>query len=131
MEVESWELKVGSNLFSATNPKNDIVWAESYDEVPPSELVKHAAGVKVCAGVSATGRTELHFYKGTMGAKMYKKILQKALPEMKDAMEDDWCFQHDGASAHKAKMINKWLEENVPEHITSGHQENGLGTHPT
>lgn len=34
--------------------------------------------------------------------------------------DDDWTFQHDGASAHKAKVINEWLEDNVPNHITSG-----------
>lgn len=40
---------------------------------------------------------------------------------MEGAFEgDDWTFQHDGASAHKAKVINTWLEENVPHHITSG-----------
>ena len=34
--------------------------------------------------------------------------------------DDDWCYAHDGASAHKADMINRWLEDNVPDHITSG-----------
>jgi len=111
------------NLFARSNPKNDVVWASSYDEVPPMEVVKHAAGVKVWAGVSATGRTKLHFYKGTIGAKKYIEILKKAKDEMEEAMEDgDWCFQHDGASAHKAKLTNTWLEENVPEHITAGPQ---------
>ena len=32
----------------------------------------------------------------------------------------NWTYQHDGASAHKAKSVNKWLEENVPAHNTSG-----------
>ena len=49
------------NLFTATNPKNDVVWARSYDEVPPVEVVKHASGVKVWAGVSAIDKTKLHF----------------------------------------------------------------------
>ena len=31
-----------------------------------------------------------------------------------------WTFQHDGASAHKAKTVNQWLGKNVPNHITSG-----------
>ena len=34
--------------------------------------------------------------------------------------DEDWTFQHDGASAHKAKKTNKWLEENVPNFIASG-----------
>ena len=32
----------------------------------------------------------------------------------------DWWFQHDGASPHKAKSTNIWLEKHVPNHITSG-----------
>jgi hypothetical protein len=120
------------NLFARTNRKNDVVWARSIEEVPPMEVVKHAAGVKVWAGVSANGRTKLHFYKGTIGAKQYIKILQKAKLGMEKAMEDDedWCFQHDAASAHKAKITNAWLEENVPEHITSGPQGDWPGNSP-
>jgi len=119
------------NLFARTNPKNDVVWAKSFDEVPPMEVVKHTAGVKVWGGVSATGRTKLHFYTGTIGAKQYVKILTGAATEMHDAMNDDeWTFQHDGASAHKAKVTNAWLEDNVHEHITSGPQGEWPGNSP-
>ena len=78
--------------------------------------------MKVWAGVSATGKTKLHFYEGTIEANKCKNILTKALPEMREAMddEDEWCFQHDEVSAHKANHLNKWLEDNVPCHITSG-----------
>lgn len=110
------------NLFAATNPQNDRVWATDPSKVPPVELVKHASGVKVWAGVSATGKTRLHFYTGTISATQYLKILNKAKKEMHACFEDedDWTFQHDGASAHKAKKTNKWLEENVPNFIASG-----------
>ena len=109
------------NLFAATNPQNDRVWTDNPEDVPNVELVKHASGVKVWAGVSATGKTKIHFYEGTIGAQEYKQILTKAKEEMEGAFEDDdWTFQHDGASAHKAKVINEWLEKNVPNHITSG-----------
>ena len=96
------------NLFAPTNRKNDVVWARSLADVPPLEVVKHAAGVKVWAGVSATGRTNLHFYKGTIGGLVYRTILEEAKKEMNDAMDDDdWTYQHDGASAHKAKKTNQ------------------------
>ena len=36
------------------------------------------------------------------------------------ARNNSWTFVHDGASAHKAKLTNEWLEEHVPNHITSG-----------
>jgi hypothetical protein len=106
-------------LFAATNPQNDRVWTDDPAKVPPVELVKHASGVKVWAGVSATGKTKLHFYTGTISTNSYLRILKKAKPEMQACFDnDDWTFQHDGASAHKSKKTNEWLEENVP--ISSG-----------
>jgi hypothetical protein len=109
------------NLFAATNPQNDRVWTDDPEKVPPVELVGHASGVKVWAGVSATGKTNLHFYTGTIATTQYLKILKKAKAEMNACFDnDDWTFQHDGASAHKAKKTNEWLEENVPNFITSG-----------
>ena len=121
------------NLFAATNPQNDRVWASDPSKVPPVELVKHASGVKVWAGVSATGRTRLHFYTGTIATTQYLKILKKAKKEMHACFADgdDWTFQHDGASAHKGKKTNKWLEENVPKFIASCPTESGLHNLPT
>jgi transposase len=49
------------NLFTKSNTQNDRVWAHDPSVVPPVELVKGGGGVKVWAGVSATGRTKLHF----------------------------------------------------------------------
>jgi hypothetical protein len=74
--------------------------------------------------VSAKGKTRLIFYKGDLTAQKYRdKILRKAEPDFKTvfgARTRSWTFTHDGASAHKAKLTNEWLEEHVPNHITSG-----------
>ena len=95
---------------AATNPQNDRVWTDDPTKVPPVQLVKHACGVKVWAGVSATGKTKLHFYTGTIATQSYLKILKKAKREMQACFDnDDWTFQHDGASAHKSKKTNEWL----------------------
>ena len=108
-------------LFAEPNKQNDRVWTDDQANVPPVEVVKHSAKLKVWGGVSAFGKTKLYFYDGTMDMKKYLKVLEKMKPEAEAFFgDDDWCFQHDGASAHKAKTVNKWLEENVPEHITSG-----------
>ena len=76
--------------------------------------------------VSAKGRTRLIFYEGDLTASKYvDEILKKAKPDFKTlfgARNRDWTFSHDGASAHKARLTNDWLEENVPNHITSGPQ---------
>ena len=63
------------------------------------------------------------FFSGNLNGVGYRKILEKALPEMKEIFGDQkWTFQHDGASAHKDKKTNDWLEENVPNFIPSGPQ---------
>ena len=108
----------------ALNTKNNIVWARSIDNVPPAEIEQYSNAVRVWGGVSAKGNTRLIFYKGDLTAENYcGKILEKVEPDFKTvfgARNRSWTFAHDGASAHKAKMTNEWLEEHVPNHITSG-----------
>ena len=74
--------------------------------------------------MSAKGKTRLIFYEGDLTAKNYcDKILKKVKPDFETvfgARNRSWTFAHDGASAHKAKMTNEWLEKHVPNHITSG-----------
>jgi hypothetical protein len=61
------------------------------------------------------------FMMVTSNGKMYRDILTKALPEIKNLMGTrNWTFVHDGASAHKDEKTNDWLEENVPHYIKSG-----------
>ena len=111
---------------SANNPKDDIVWARCHEDVPPAEIDQYSPSVRVWGGVSAKGKTRLMFYTGDLTAKKYvNEILKKAKPDFMTvfgARNRDWTFAHDGASAHKAKSTNEWLENNVPNHITSGPQ---------
>ena len=111
---------------SATNTKDDVVWTRCPEDVPPAEIDQYSPSVRVWGGVSAKGRTRLIFYEGDLTASKYvDEILKKAKPDFKTlfgARNRDWTFSHDGASAHKARLTNDWLEENVPNHITSGPQ---------
>ena len=113
-------------LPKATNTKDDIVWARSIEDVPPAEIDQYSKSVRVWGGVSAKGNTRLLFYDGDLTAKKYRDtILKKAEPDFKrvfGARNRSWTYTHDGASAHKAKIANEWLEEHVPNHITSGPQ---------
>jgi hypothetical protein len=103
------------------NTRNDVVWVHSADEVPPLEQDAYSASLRFWAGVSAFGRTSLHFYPGTLNAQKYRDILNEALPEMRTIFgHRDWTFMHDGAPAHSERKTNEWLEDNVPHHITSG-----------
>jgi transposase len=111
------------SLIPTSNPRNDVVWARNRDEVPPVDQQAHSPTLRFWAGASSLGRTKLHFFSGNLNGVGYRKILEKALPEMKKIFGDQkWTFQHDGASAHKDKKTNDWLEENVPNFIPSGPQ---------
>ena len=105
-----------------SNPKNDIVWASSPDEVPPVEKQRWCPKVKAWAGVCAHGKTKLFFYEGTLDGVAYRRLLARALPDIRRLMAGvaHWTFQHDGASAHKDARTNAWLAARVPEFITSG-----------
>ena len=106
------------------NPKNDVVWAESPESVPAQELQQWAPSVRFWAGACSFGKTKLYFYEGTLNGEAYRKLLKKALPDIKSIFptryKNAWIFQHDGASAHKDRLTNEWLEQNVPKFITSG-----------
>jgi transposase len=103
------------------NPQNDRVWAHSPEDVPPVEKMAHPPGLRLWGGVSALGKTKLHFYNGTLDGPKYKKILEKSLPEMQHIFgQNRWWFQYDGATPHTASETTKWLQSNVPAYITSG-----------
>ena len=103
------------------NSKNDVVWARNVEAFPLIEQDAHSASVRVWAGVSALGRTSLHFYDGNLNGERYRELLVEALPEMQQIFGDaDWTFQHDGATSHSDKKTNEWLASNVPHYIPSG-----------
>ena len=109
-------------LFPDHNPQNDRVWTDDPTKVPPAKKVKHSPTVRAWGGISCFGKTSLIFFEGDLTATKYKtEILEKMLPQANHMFgKRHWCYQHDGASAHKAKMINDWLESHVPHYISSG-----------
>ncbi len=120
--TDEWEFPLDPK--TAPNTKNDIVWARNRKDVPPVEVEQYSVAVRVWGGVSAKGKTRLIFYDGDLTAKKYRdEILKKVKPDFRNifgARNNSWTFVHDGASAHKAKLTNEWLSENVPNHISSG-----------
>jgi transposase len=108
-------------LYQVPNTHNDVMWVRRGESAPDLELVAHSPKVKLWAGVSKYGRTQLHFYTGSLTWPEYVKTLTKALPEMQEKLGTrNWTFQHDGAPAHKAAKTNEWLQQNVPYFISSG-----------
>ena len=112
-------------LFHIPNTHNDVVWVRKGDTVPPIVKVSNPPTLKLWAGGSGVGRTKLHVYEGSLTGELYRNnILEKSLNEMKSIFSSQninhWTFQHDGASAHKDRLTNEWLANNVPEYISSG-----------
>ena len=109
-------------LFPQVNKKNNPFWTDDPSMVPLHEVVKHSPTIRVWGGIWAGGKLPLIFYKGNLKADDYiDLILKKAIPEAKKQFGNrKWTWQHDGASPHKAKKTNKYLEDNVTDFITSG-----------
>ena len=81
------------------------------------------------AGAPSLGRTKLHFFTGNLNGVGYRKILQKALPEMKKIFGDQkWTLQHDGASAHKDKKTMTGWKKMFRILLDLVHKESGLPT---
>jgi len=108
------------------NSKNDVVWVRNVEDVPPIEQDAHSASVRVWAGVSALGRTSLHFYDGNLNGERYRELLVEALPEMQQIFGDaDWTFQHDGATSHSNKKTNELACGQCPALSLPDLKENG------
>ena len=73
---------------------------------------------------SLQGNTRLLMYSGDLTGPKYRALLKKAKPDFNaifGSSNRNWTFVHDGASPHTARATNEWLEQNVPNHIESGH----------
>lgn len=110
------------------NKQNDRVYARSSKEaselVPRIERGHYPASVMVWWGVTYDGVTSLHFCeKGVKtAAKNYQRdILMNVVEPLNQTMFQNkhWIFQQDSAPAHKAKTTQQWLENHVPEFIST------------
>lgn len=118
-------------LYKPVNPQNVRVYCRTRSEVPAQKQVKHPPKVSVWGGISSKGKLPLQFYEGTIKQAQCLKIYKKMLPAAKKMFGgEDWTFMHDGAPAHTAKTVNKWLEEEVPEYISSGQHGEWPGNSP-
>ncbi|GFW09526.1 transposable element Tcb1 transposase [Trichonephila clavipes] len=63
--------------------------------------------------VSSHGVGRLHIVSGTVKAMDYIEILQnKLLPTARDLLgNQSWIFQDDNVPCHRAKVVQKWLED--------------------
>ncbi|GFU71790.1 transposable element Tcb1 transposase [Trichonephila clavipes] len=66
-----------------------------------------------CMSSHSVGR--LHIVSGTVKTMDYIEILQnKLLPTARDFLgNQSWIFQDDNAPCHRAKVVQKWLEDHT------------------
>ena len=102
--------------FKPANQMHDIVWAKNESQVPDREVERWGSSLNVWAGISSRGKTDIHFYNGTLKAEDYQNILEESLlPAAQEQFEDkgdEWELQQDKATCHVARSTTEWLEEN-------------------
>jgi len=98
------------------NRQNDRVYArsryEAKEKLPRVQRVYHPLSAIVWWEVSYYGATNIHFCEN--GVKMNGVVHRKMLEDVVQPLGD---FQQDSVPAHKAKITQDWLIENMPEFI--------------
>ncbi len=116
------------------NRQNDRVYAktcyEANEKAPRVTRAHHPPSVMVWWGVSYEGATKIHFCDAGVktNAAVYEKMLDDVVEPLNRSLfenTEDWCFQQDSAPAHKAKRIQKWLADNVPDFIATNDWPSG------
>lgn len=109
------------------NKQNDRVYAKSVKLIPKKHrYVKrshHPGYLMVWVGISWSGNTQLHFVeKGVkVSAKNYMdNVLNPIIKPLNTSLfkNGSWTLQQDSAPAHKAKMVQKWLKDQIPDFIS-------------
>ena len=103
------------------NRRNDRWLCQDPHDVPRVMHTKFPATVMVLGVISSEGDVmpPYFFLKGLrVRAAEYVKVLREVIKPWMDTIANGrpYVFQQDSAPAHKAKVTQEWLEENVPYH---------------
>jgi hypothetical protein len=118
------------NVEEHFNKQNDRIWAKNVKSIPinkkKAKRAHHPGSVMVWAGFSWDGKAPLHFVQ--KGVKVKSKnylcdVLEPVVAPLNTTLFEDrpWTFQQDSAPAHKAKIVQRWLESNTPDFIATQH----------
>jgi transposase len=109
-----------------SNSQNDRVYANtSKKRLPASRLLRtrshFSKSVMVSVGVSALGRTSIHFVEPgvKINGNYYRDVLlmQDLLPDIRE-LSDYFIFQQDSAPAHRARETVQLLAQETPDFIS-------------
>ena len=106
-------------LCTLPNQKNDVVWADSAEEVEPHGSTVLRAKWNVYAAISREGHTALHIFDTNMTAALYVKTLQKTLLPTTAALYPGgrWAYVQDNDPKHRAKLAETFVSQSAPESI--------------
>lgn len=109
------------------NSQNDRVYAKCLSDIPIEQMAveryQNASGVMVWGGISKRGKLPLKFIERgvKINAEYYlKEVLENHMLPYANALfgDDYYCFQQDSAPSHKARSVQRFLEENTPDFLT-------------
>lgn len=106
-------------LGTLPNRKNDIVWADTSDEVEPHATARVQGKVNVYAAISREGQTELHVFEQNMTGNYYKAILQNTLLPTTSLLypRASWAYVQDNDPKHRSKVAVDYISKICPEPI--------------
>jgi transposase len=115
-DVTRWVFEDESTvvLRGRPNRKNDIIWARSAAEVPPSDSRPSSVKVNVAAAVGYDGVLAIHLFDENLtGAGMISLLEDELVPQIRGAMGDNFVLLMDNASVHIAAATQQWLSDNL------------------
>ena len=104
--------------FALKNRSHDVVWCRIGTEREPTPTVAHGAKVHAYGVFSASGILLLHLFTETFTAEVYMDILENQLGPATRDLDYHWVYLADRSPIHTAKVAQRWLKDNVPEHVT-------------
>ena len=111
-----WSDETTFNLFGSDGKV--MIWRTTKEEMDPKctiLTVKHGGGSVMCWGYMSSAEVgKLVFIDGNMTGEMYRRILENNLLDSVKVLSltNEWIFQHDNDTKHRAAIVSSWLDRN-------------------
>jgi len=101
--------------FWQENTKPNKIWTED----PLGEEGTGTKGIKlhVWGAICANGRLKLEMFEDNMTATKLVQIMNRRLPELNFLYPHGFIWQQDGSGVHRAKIVQDFIEENMPQKV--------------
>jgi len=94
------------------NSKNDVIWADKGDPIPPAPHDRHPAKLNVSAAVWLDGRSEIFIFDENLASPLYISILKKTvLKEGASIPGGGWQLYLDNDPKHNSNLTKAFLAD--------------------